>query len=154
MATFPLPLAGDAYDQSNEQRVRSTLEERLWDIESAIYGLRTTYGTVSLGEGEITLVNGTNSNIAPGYDTFIRIIGPSASFTTTGFTSGERGRLLIVRNTVAFQWTIVNEATSTAANQIVTSTGGDVLLTNTGGSVATFIYDSTSSRWILVSTQG
>ena len=149
-----LPQAPGGYDRLDQQRTRSTIEERLADIETALYSLRTTYGTIALGQGEITLANGTNSDISPGYDTFVRIIGPSASFTTTGFTGGERGRLLLIRNTTAQQWTIVNEATSTAANQIITGTGSNVVLTGTGGSQAVFLYDSTAERWLLFATQG
>ncbi len=152
--TGTLPSAPEKYDRLDQQRTRSTIEDRLSDIEAAIYGLRTTYGTVGLGQGEVTLANGTNSDISPGYDTFVRITGPSGAFTTTGFTGGERGRLLLVRNTTAQQWTIVNEATSTAAHQIITGTGADVVLTGTGGSQAVFVYDSLAERWLLFATQG
>jgi dipeptidyl aminopeptidase/acylaminoacyl peptidase len=144
-----LPTAPQAYDRLNEQRTRSDIDQRLMDIESALYGLRTTYGTVSLGEGEMVLTNGVNSNVAPGYATFVRITGPTGAFETTGFTGGERGRLLLVANTTSQQWTIVNNATSTAANQILTGTGGNVVLPSTDGAHAVFIYDSTSERWRL-----
>lgn len=151
---FTLPAAPVEYERQQEQKFRSLVEERLGDIEGAIFALRTTYGTVGLGEGEIVLANGANSDIAPGYATYVRITGPTGSFSTSGFVDGERGRLLIVRNTTAQQWTITNEATSAAANQIITSTGADVVLTGTGGAVAVFVYDGTSERWILTATQG
>jgi hypothetical protein len=154
MTTQLLPTAPAAYDRLNEQRARTTIDERLADIEAAIYGLRTSFGTVALGEGEMVLANGTNSNIPPDYYTFVRITGPSGNFTTTGFEGGERGRLLLVANTTSQQWTIVNDATSTAANRILTGTGADVVLTGAGGSHAVFVYDSISERWRLFATQG
>ena len=48
--------------------------------------------------------------------------------------------------------TITNDATSTAANRILTLTGADVALTGT--SMAEFQYSAVSSRWILLGTQG
>jgi dipeptidyl aminopeptidase/acylaminoacyl peptidase len=149
MSTQTLPVAPEAYDRLNEQRTRTSIEERITDIEAALYGLRTTYGTVSLGEGSMVLANGTNSNIPPGYYTYIRITGPTGSFETTGFTQGERGRLLLVANTTSQQWTIVNDATSTAANRILTGTGGNVVLPAADGAHAIFVYDSVSERWRL-----
>jgi hypothetical protein len=153
MTTGILPVAPEQYDRSNEQRTRTDIDLRLSDIETKLYQLQTIYGTVALGEGNLTLANGANSNVAPGYTTYIRIIGPSAAFSTTGFSGGDKGRLMIVRNTVAFDWTISNESgSSDAANRIITSTGADVTLT--GVSVGVFVYDATDSRWILIATQG
>lgn len=154
MTAGTLTIAADAYDRSNEQRFRSDVEQRLIDVERALYGLQTTYGTISLGEANLTLANGANSNVSPGYATYIRITGPTAAFTTTGFAGGESGRLMIIRNTVAYDWTIANQsASSSASNRIVTSVGAsDVTLT--AESVAVFVYDGTDSRWILVATQG
>lgn len=153
MTTQLLPVAPEQYDRTNEQRTRSDIDARLYDVEQKLYALQTTYGTVSLGEADITLANGANNNIAPGYATYVRISGPTAAFSTTGFANGERGRLLLVRNTAAFDWTISNEsASSSAANRIITNAGADVTLT--GVSAAVFLYDATSERWILFATQG
>ena len=144
-----LPLDGESYDQSNEQRARTTIEERLTDIEQRLYNSNTSYGTISLGMEEIDLVNGTNNNVPPGYATFARIIGPTAAFTITGILQGEFGRLLILRNTVAFNMTIANESgSSDAANRIFTQTGADFTTTAEGSVI--LIYDSIDERWILV----
>ena len=86
-----LPAAPAAYDRQQEQKFRTIVETALVDIEAAIFALRTTYGTLSLGQGDMTLANGANNNVAIGYDTHIRIIGPTGSFQTTGFAGGERG---------------------------------------------------------------
>jgi hypothetical protein len=150
-----LPVAPSEYDRQQEQKFRSIVETALIDIEAAIFALRTTYGTLGLGQGDLVLANGANNNIAPGFDTHLRISGPTGSFTTTGFSNGERGRLMLIANTTAQQWTIVNEsASSTAQNRIITGTGVDVVLTGTGGAHAVFLYDSTSERWRLFATQG
>jgi len=153
MTTNILPIAPEQYDRSNEQRTRTDIDLRISDIEQKLYQLQTIYGTVSLGEETVSLVNGANNNVYPGYATYIRIVGPTAAFSTTGFAQGDKGRLMIVRNTVAFDWTISNASgSSDAANRIITSTGADVTLT--GVSVGVFIYDSTDSNWVLVATQG
>ncbi len=148
-----LPAAADAYDASNERLTRRALEDAITDIQNNLALILTTYGTLSIGEGDITLVNGDNDNVAIGYTTYVRIGGPSAAFTIRGIAGGERGRLVFLRNTVAFNMTLANEnAGSTAANRIITQTGADVTLT--GISSAVFLYDVTASRWILVATQG
>lgn len=148
-----LPAAPEEYDRLQEQKFRSQLEERVGDIEAALYALRTTYGTVSLGEGAMVLANGANNNVAPGYETHIRITGPTGAFSTTGFSGGEKGRLLLIANTVAQDWTLSNESgSSTDTNRIITGTGGDVTLT--GVSAAVLVYDATSARWRVFATQG
>lgn len=153
MTTNILPLASDEYDRSNEQQTRRAIEDRLGDIETRVSSLLTTYGTLSLGETDIALVNGNNDNVAIGYATYVRISGPSAAFAVRGMINGERGRLVFLRNTVAFDMTLSNEnAGSAAENRIITQTGADVTLT--GVSSAVLLYDATSARWILIATQG
>lgn len=105
---------------------------------------------LALKRGTLTLVNGANSDIVRA-GSYLRITGPSAGFSVSGFTAGADGKMLILHNTTAQQMTITNDATSTAANRILTLTGADVVL-RAGTSIATFIYDSAQTRWILVST--
>lgn len=146
-------IAPQTYDRSNEQVTRTTLEQRLTDIESALSGLRTSYGTFAVGEGSVILSNGANNNVYPDYYTFARITGPTGSFSITGFRQGERGRLLMIRNTTAQQMTIANESgSSTAENRIITNTGADVVISSLG--FVTLVYDATSQRWIVAATQG
>ena len=149
-----LPQAPDDYDDSNERRLRRALEDKLSDIDRKLSSILTTFGTLALGSTDITLVNGTNSDIPIGYTTYVRVSGPSANFTVTGFTGGAKSRLLVLRNTTAQQMTITNEATSTATNRITTQTGADVVLVGAGGNSATLLYDATSLRWVLIGTQG
>lgn len=118
---------------------------------SGIVGLSMS-GGFNLLEGGLTLVNGANTNVALPSATFVAITGPTGAFNITGFASPSSGRLLVLYNTTAQNMTITNDATSTAANRILTLTGANVALTGT--SIATLVYSSVSSRWILVSTQG
>ena len=148
-----LPLASDAYDASNERQTRRALEDAITDMQNQLSLIQTSYGTLSLGETDITLVNGDNDNIAIGYATYVRISGPTAAFAIRGIAAGERGRLVFIRNTVAFNMTLSDQnAGSTAANRIITQTGADVALT--GVSSAVLLYDATALRWVVMATQG
>lgn len=147
--------APDKYDRQNEQQARTALENAIFDLQAQLYSLLTTAGTLRLSDGNITLVNGANNNVAPGHATYVRIKGPTASFSLSGFSGGELGRFLIVRNTTAQQMTLSDEgAASTAANRITTGTGADVILVGAGGNSAVFVYDADTARWMLIATQG
>lgn len=149
-----LPRAQDQYDKSTEQNTRRIIEQRLGDLERAIYDLRTSYGTVSLGETTIsTLVpasTSTNDDVAPGYSTFLRLTTTSGAFTITGFSGGEKGRLLIILNVTGQNMTLAHETTSVAANRISTMTGANV--TSTGNGAAILVYDAQSSLWRVIVT--
>lgn len=149
-----LPLAADAYDASNERQTRRALEDAITDMQNQLAIVLTSYGTLSLGETDITLANGNNDDVAIGYATYVRISGPTATFAIRGLAGGERGRLVFLRNTTAFDMDIANEnAGSVEANRIITLTGADITST-TGVSSAVLLYDATSSRWIVIATQG
>lgn len=150
-----IPQAPDSYDVSDQQRMRTTIEQRLEDLERSIYGLNTTYGTISIGSEDITLVNNANNNVYPGYATFARIVGPNGVFSITGIEQGELGRLLLIRNTVNFAMTISNEsASSEAKNRIFTQTGADLVTTAHGSVILS--YDpkqDAEGRWIVIAAQ-
>jgi hypothetical protein len=115
--------------------IRTSTPKQAHDVNGAV-------ATRQLG---IALVNGLNSNIALTETSWVRFTGPTGVFSVGGFTGGTDGRHLTIRNTVAFQMTVVNaDAGSAAANQILTPTGGNV-----NCSVANFIYDDTDDLWIL-----
>lgn len=152
MTTTFLPIAQPTYDQYNEQSTRNDIETRLQSIEDKLRTLLTTYGTLALGEQGLTLANGSNNNVSSGVATYCRVTGPTGAFTITGLANGERGRLVLIRNTTTQDMTIANEsASSDAANRIVTQTGSDV--TTSGQGLVTLVYDSTSSRWVVCSVQ-
>lgn len=100
----------------------------------------------------LALANGANNNIDPGNNEYLRITGPTGAFNITGFTGGYDGRRLEIYNTTSQTMTITNDATSTAANRILTLTGADIVLRATAPSFATLVYDGTGSRWIVEAT--
>ena len=111
------------------------------------YGIATKYAAA-------TLANGLNSNIATAASTqsFLRVTGPTGAFSVGGFQNPRDGQHLWVFNSTSQNMTIVNEdASSTAANRILTLTGADVV--QSGVSCVHLIYSTVDSRWILVSAQ-
>lgn len=143
-----LPKAPRKFERSNEQQFRRTAETRFGDVEDALQGLRTSFGTLSLGQTALTLINGANHNVAPAYTTFVHVSGPTAAFSITGFTSGEPGRLLLLANPMAFTMTIEHqEVLSTAKNRIITASAADVAIPANG--TAVLVYDGTVERWRL-----
>lgn len=101
----------------------------------------------------VTLSNGDNNNVAVSRGNLSRINGPTGAFAITGITRGFAGRVIRIHNNVAQDITYKNaNASSDAANRITTLTGADVTLT--GVSIATLIYDSNSSTWLLAATSG
>ncbi|MCX6199220.1 MAG: hypothetical protein NTY88_08355 [Bacteroidetes bacterium] len=107
-------------------------------------------GDLALRQKTLALVTGANSDITS-VDTmsFYRITGPAGAFSVTGITGGVNGRILILYNTTAQNMTVTNQATSAAANQINTMSGGN--LVSTGECSLTMIYDSGSSKWVVLS---
>ena len=105
---------------------------------------------IQLPIGAFTASNGANSNITLPNKSFIRITGPTGVFNITGITKPDNpdGRVVILYNTTSQNMTITNNATSTAANRILTNTGSDVATTGTG--IVSLIYSVTDARWILL----
>jgi hypothetical protein len=101
--------------------------------------------------GTLTLANGANNDVAlPGNRT-IRITGPTGAFSVSGFAGGTDGDRRTLINGTSQNMTITNDATSTAANRILTQTGADV--TQTAQSAVEIIYSGTDSRWLVIGTQ-
>jgi hypothetical protein len=142
MSGNPTRIAPPKFDQRNEQHTRSSVETRLRSSESLLDN------EVRLFKADFTLANGANSNLElPNVARWLRITGPSGAFSVSGFADGYEGKRLILFNPTAFSMTITNDATSTAANRILTLSGAD--LTLVGQSLAAFIYSVDSLRWIL-----
>ena len=105
---------------------------------------------IQLPIGSFTASNGANNNITLPNKSFIRVTGPTGAFNITGITKPDNpdGRVVILYNTTSQNMTITNNATSTAANRILTNTGSDVATTGTG--IVSLIYSVTDARWILL----
>ena len=105
---------------------------------------------IQLPIGSFTASNGANNNITLPNKSFIRVTGPTGAFSISGITKPDNpdGRVVILYNTTSQNMTITNDATSTAANRILTNTGSDVATTGTG--IVSLIYSVTDARWILL----
>ena len=128
-----------------------------WDATNHRQGFGTNSPNVTLDvagafatrQGAVGVSNGLNSNITLPNASYVRLTGASAPYSVGGFTGGSDGRQLIIYNTTPQTLTIVNEdASSSAQNRIRTLTGANIVLPANSISAATFIYDSSDSRWI------
>jgi hypothetical protein len=100
----------------------------------------------------LTLANGANADVTlPEGENFI-IAGPDSSFSLSGLTGGVDGRIIrILHYTDSIAMTLTNNASSTAANRIITMTAADITTTTQG--CFTLVYYAAGSRWIQVSNQ-
>jgi hypothetical protein len=147
MSGNPTRIAPPKFDQRNEQHTRSSVETRLRSSESFLDN------EVRLFKADLTLVNGANSDIElPSVARFLRLTGPSGAFSITGFQSGYEAKRLIIFNDSGQTVTLTNNATSVAANRLLTLTGGDVALPDL--SLFEFIYCLDEQRWLLRNRQG
>lgn len=98
-----------------------------------------------------SITPGTNQdNLATGDAAVIRVT-PSAAINLTGLASPENGRVLMLLNlSDTYDVTLKHEsASSTAANRIDLEDDTDLVLS--GGQAALLWYDSTASRWRVLS---
>lgn len=109
-------------------------------------------GAVSFREGTaLTLTNGVNSDITLSEYSFLRVTGPTAAFSITGFSGGNDGRVLTIMNNTSQVMTLTHQSTSSSANQI--NTGG----TNTtiaASGIATLYYNTNLSKWVVTAVTG
>lgn len=157
--SYRVPTSAEEYSRDNDQAARSALATQIEDVERVTKRLQTSDGTISLGDGTLTLANGANDNVAAGYDTYMQVSGPTAAFSITGIVPvrgagntaqrGAIGRWLVLRNPTAYTMTIAHQSgSSSAANRIITSTAADVELA--AGTTAMLIYNAAAARWHLV----
>lgn len=110
---------------------------------------------VSNPDTQLTLANGANNDVASGSFGFVRVVGPSASYSISGFNTDhpapQNGWTITLISTVSQALTIKHLTGSAAGSQIWCPSGADVVLSATPH-VVTFMYDQTNSRWILIST--
>lgn len=121
----------------------TTLASATWQVSAG--------GRQQTKQQSVTLANGSNDNLTLPTSSLVFITGPTGNFNLTGIAGGSNGMRLTFVYTGAQQFTITNQATSTAANQITTLTGADVVLA--GGTCAVdMVYDSVSTKWIVIGT--
>ena len=110
-------------------------------------------GQLHLGRLDDTAVTGGNATINPDKATFVRITGLTADADIVGITGGVDGRMLyIYNNHDSWDLKIMHDSSleTTAANRIYTNTKSDKGGSN-GFNMGIFIYDSSASRWIMLS---
>ncbi len=110
-------------------------------------------GDLALRQNEITVVNGVNDDVSPGTFSFIKIAGPTAAFSLSGFTNAVDGKILTVVNLTGQNMTIVNQvgSTSVPANRINTLSGADIVTTGNGS--VTMQYSSADNRWMVIAVR-
>lgn len=137
-------------------------------LSSGVYSTVTSLGSViadmvaaltKLGQGTfappttaLTLVNGANTNVVLPATSRMRIAGPTGAFSISGFAGGVDGMRIWIYNPLSQTMTITNNATSTAANRILTNNNGaDIVLQAGSSSLVVMSYDGTDLRWIVES---
>lgn len=111
-------------------------------------------GALSLREGNalnITATTTNNLNLGTSPSSFYRITGPTTAFSITGLVPATTadGQIVTLENTTAQNFTIVHDATSTAANRIFCPSGTDLVLSGIYSTV-TLSYNIIQSRWIVI----
>ena len=125
-----------------------------------VTGVTTLTGAVAVGDfrgtAETITATGTVNDQALAATTTILRCNNASLLTITGFASGTAGRILIVQSVGAGRVDLRHQNTgSAAANRAIHFvTSGDTSLA-AGSGVATYYYDGTQSRWVLIHhTQG
>lgn len=99
----------------------------------------------------MTLVNGANNDLDIGVAGFVRITGPSAAYSITGFKHGRDGRVLELVGNTGGPLTISNQNSgSPAGDRIAVPGSADITLSN-GTHAASFVYSGPDSCWFFVS---
>lgn len=98
------------------------------------------------------IANGNNNDLAVPTSTFVEFIGNTAASTITGFAGGVDGAVIDFLYLGVQTITITHQTTSVAANQTYTMSGANETLT--GPCSGTLRYDSSVSKWILVTFLG
>ncbi len=119
---------------------------------SSVIGTVNIKGNLIITKTSVAVAAGANNDLIVGNYAFVKLTG-GAAFTLNSFTNYAAatppidGQQVIVYNSTGFAMTIGNNGGGTAANEILTTTGANVL----NAHCATFIYDATPQRWILIS---
>jgi hypothetical protein len=129
--------------------------------DETIAGNKTFTGNVTVNNtgnlifptATLTLSNGTNSNVNLGTGVIFYISGPTGNFTITGLQGGVDGRMIILvwYTTSNYRMSLIDDATSTAANRIRTLQGDLQSTNNNARCSATLVYNGTDQRWYLTS---
>ena len=112
-------------------------------------------GSLAIRYSTMALSNGLNSNVFCPTTSYVRVTGPTASFSLGGISpvSNEDGKRLTIRNATAFTMTIVHEdVSSTSIYRILTPNGTNITLGAVRPSVE-LVYDKVQLRWIVTNVE-
>lgn len=136
--------------QYNSQVSGTTLQ----DVTAALTGFGT--GKFAPPSTTVILANATglNSNIPAPATTNIVLTGATGAFAIGGLAGGVDGQRVWIYNPLSQTMTITNQdASSTAANRIITGTGADIILRSAAPSAFVMKYvGGTTNRWKVEST--
>lgn len=107
-------------------------------------------GDFAFRTATINLINGQNHNvpISASKFSYYRVTGATAVFGITGLDGGSDGKVLVLLNATNFPLIIYNNnASSLAANRILTGYGTDLTLSSYGS--VSLQYNSTDNRWVV-----
>jgi trimeric autotransporter adhesin len=130
-------------------------------LASGLTGINTSLAVAALDingdmayrQNEITVLNGLNNDIVTGFYSFVKVTGPSAAFSLSGFAAGADGKILTVLNLTGQNMTIINQtgSTSAVANRINTLSGADIVTTGNGS--VTMQYSIADNRWMVIAVR-
>lgn len=114
-----------------------------------------TGSDVSFGRYALTTIAAGVNSINVGTNVFVELSGTALAFSIVGIDGqpNRDGKLLILLNQTGAAMTIGHDSglEATAANRIYTMTGADKA--TTGNGAVMLIYNSNSSRWILINLE-
>jgi trimeric autotransporter adhesin len=110
-------------------------------------------GDLALRQNEVTVANGVNNDVSTGPYSFVKVTGPSAAFSISGFSGGVDGKILTVLNLTTQNMTIVNQtgSASVLTNRINTLSGADIVTTGNGS--VTMQYSIADNRWMVIAVR-
>jgi len=132
-------LAGNNYQGATLTNDAASLVQRL-EQRDRLYAVKTP----------AALVAGNNNDYDPGVADTLRLSGSGGGSTVTGISAGSGSRRLRIINLGAVAITLAHQdATSAAANRLVSPTGASVVLAGVDD-VADLEYDDSTVRWRIV----
>lgn len=121
------------------------------ETNATLAGTNQVTGQLAFTQTNNTTLANLNNVVDPLSKTYIKVSGPVLAFSIDTIQRGVDGRIIVIQNSTGQIMTIKNESGfGSAADRIQTGTGADISDANNPG-VASFIYDSAASRWILTS---
>ncbi len=110
-------------------------------------------GDLACRQNDVSVVNGINNDIVPGFFSFIKLTGPTAAFSISGFSAGVDGKILTILNLTGQNMTIINQTSSASVttNRINTLSGADIVTTGNGS--VTMQYSAADNRWMVIAVR-